>query len=192
MELRDFIVTPIVILLVYGIAYAIRPAVTDDVSRVYFIPALTVRILGALAVGFVYQFYYEGGDTFTYHTHGSRIVWEALIDDPLRGLKLLSTNNELTEPSIYKYASKIWFFNDPQSYFIIRIATIFDILTFSTYSATAILFAFFPFQVPGRCFQHSTKLRQTFTNGSLFPVYLFLRFSFGAPVFLKTPLRLQH
>ena len=78
MEARDLIVTPILLIVIAVLAYIIRPRVTDSVTRVYFFPALAVKIVGALAVGFIYQFYYDGGDTFNYHTHGSRHVWEAL------------------------------------------------------------------------------------------------------------------
>ncbi|MBA4057688.1 MAG: hypothetical protein C0490_23440, partial [Marivirga sp.] len=101
--------------------------------------------IGAISVGLIYQFYYSGGDTFAYHTFGSRIVWEALVEEPISGLKLLFGDYDMNEPSLYKYASRIWFFGDSQSYFVIRTATIFDILTFSTYSATAVLFAAFSF-----------------------------------------------
>lgn len=144
MELRDFIVTPVVILVVYAGAYFIRPFVTDTVNYKYFLPALTVRIVGALLVGFIYQFYYGGGDTFAYHTFGSRILWEAFWDSPLTGVKLFFADGQY-EPSIYLYASKIWYFRDQQSYFLICIAALFDLLTFSTYTATAVLFAVFGF-----------------------------------------------
>ncbi len=93
MELRDFIVTPIVLFLVYALAYWIRPKVTDANTRKFFFPALTLKIIGALAVGFIYQFYYDGGDTFNYHTYGSRIIWEAFIDDPGTGLRLIFSDN---------------------------------------------------------------------------------------------------
>lgn len=144
MELRDLIVTPIVLCLVYVIAYFIRPWVTDDLNRRYFFPALTARILGALAVGFVYQFYYDGGDTFAYHAHGSRPLWEAIITSPLNGFRLLFANGEYG-PGIWDTASQIWYWNDPQSFFLIRIAAILDLLTFSSYSATAVLFAVIAF-----------------------------------------------
>lgn len=144
MELRDFIVTPLVIFAVYALAYAIRPWVTDDVNRRYFFPALTVRIVGALAVGFLYQFYYQGGDTFAYHTHGSRPLWEAIIESPADGLRLLFLNGEYG-PGIWKTANRIWYWNDPQSFFIIRLAAILDLFTFSAYSATAVLFAVIAF-----------------------------------------------
>ncbi len=144
MELRDLIVTPIVIIIVYGVAYVIRPLVTDQINRVYFIPALTVKIVGAIAVGFTYQFYYTGGDTFNYHTHGSRHIWEAFVDSPLLGLKLIFGDGAF-EPDLYKYSSKMAFFNDSASYLIVRIAGVLDIFTFSTYSSTAVLFAVFSF-----------------------------------------------
>ncbi|MEJ7645125.1 MAG: hypothetical protein WKF87_11060 [Chryseolinea sp.] len=144
MDLRDFIVTPVVIIIVYALAYVVRPRVTDHVTRLYFIPALTVKIIGALAVGLVYQFYYNGGDTFNYHTHGSRHVWEAFMDSPQSGLKLLFGDGK-DETGIYSYSSKILFFSDPSSYTIVRIAGLADLFTFSTYSATAVLFAVFSF-----------------------------------------------
>ena len=144
MELRDIIVTPLIIILVYGVAYVVRPLVTDQIIRVYFLPALTVKIFCALAVGFIYQFYYDGGDTFNYHTHGSRHVWEAFMDQPVKGFRLLMSDGTY-EASTYKYSSKIIFFTDPSSYAIVRAAAVFDLLTFSSYSATAVLFAVFSF-----------------------------------------------
>lgn len=123
----------------YAIAYVVRPWVTDDVTRRYFFPALTVRILGALAVGFIYQFYYTGGDTYNYHTHGSRHVWEAFWDSPAAGLKLLLSDGR-DQIGIYPYSSQIPFFRDASSYNVIRIAAIFDLITFSAYSGTAVCF----------------------------------------------------
>lgn len=140
MELRDFIVTPIVLILIYLVAYLVRPRFTDINTKRYFIPALTVRIIGAIAVGVIYQFYYGGGDTFTYHTLGSSIIWDAFMDSPFNGLRLLFAGKELS-PELFKYTQKMWFFGDLSSYFVVRIAAIFDLLTFKTYSATAVLFA---------------------------------------------------
>ena len=144
MEARDLIVTPILLIVVAVLAYIIRPRVTDPVTRVYFFPALAVKIIGALAVGFIYQFYYDGGDTFNYHTHGSRHIWEAFMDSPAKGFRLL-VNDGQTYNEVYKYASKIIFFSDPQSYGIVKIAAVFDLFTFSSYSSTAVLFALVSF-----------------------------------------------
>ncbi len=119
MELRDLIVTPILLIVIAVLAYIIRPRVTDSVNRVYFFPAIAVKIFGALSVGFIYQFYYGGGDTFNYHTYGSRHIWEAFGDEPIKGVKLLlSDGNKSAE--LYKYTSKIIFFGDPNSYAVVK------------------------------------------------------------------------
>ena len=144
MELRDFIVTPIILFLVYAVAYFVRPWVTDDVNRRYFLPALSVRILGALAVGFLYQFYYNGGDTFAFHTHGSRPLWEEIIASPANGFRLLFANGTYG-PGVWDTAQRIWYWNDPQSFFVIRILAVLDLITFSSYCGSAVLFAVISF-----------------------------------------------
>lgn len=141
MELRDLLVTPVLLVIIYILAYVIRPYVSDTINRQYFFPALTVKIIGALAVGFIYQFYYSGGDTYNYHTHGSRHIWEAIMDSP-DGLQLI-LGGDVT--GLYEYYSKIAFYGDPASYFIVRIAAVFDLITFSSYSGTAVLFAMVSF-----------------------------------------------
>jgi hypothetical protein len=146
LELRDLIVTPTIILLVYAVAYIIRPWLTDDINRVYFFPALTLKIIGAIALGFIYQFYYGGGDTYSYHTSGSRHIWEAIMDSPSDGFKLLLVDGTNPPPKgTYDFASRIIFFHDPSSYFVVRVSALFDLLTFSSYSATGVLFAAFSF-----------------------------------------------
>ncbi len=143
MELRDFVVTPILILLIYSVAYFVRPYVTTDLTRRYFFPALTVRIFGAILLGLLYQFYYGGGDTFNYHTHGSRVIWEVIMDDPAKGFRLLSSSGN--DMLAFQYSSQLLFLGDSSSFFVIQIATVFDLVTFSTYSATAVLFAIVSF-----------------------------------------------
>lgn len=158
MELRDFIVTPLLIIFIYAVAYVIRPRVTNTFTRPYFFPALTAKILGALALGLIYQFYYSGGDTFNFHTHGSRHIWDAFVDSPSKGLKLLFSDASNMR-GVYEYASKIYFINDQSSYFVIRIAALFDLLTFSTYSATAVLFALISFGGGWAFFTYMCRLK---------------------------------
>jgi hypothetical protein len=131
-------------MLVYAGAYALRNRVTDPICRKYFFPALTIKIIGAVALGVVYQFYYRGGDTFAFHTHGSRHVWEAFMDSPVKGFKLFFSDGTYG-PGLWEYSEKIWYFRDQKSFFIIRIASVFDLITFSSYSATAVLFSVLSF-----------------------------------------------
>jgi hypothetical protein len=140
MDQRDLLVTPIVIFLVYIGAYFVRPYVADSVTGKYFFPALTLKLVGAIVLGFIYQYYYNGGDTFNFHTHGSRHVWEAFMDSPFTGIRMLFSDGK-HEAGFYRYSSLIPFFSDSSSFFVIKVAAFFDLFTFSTYSATAVFFA---------------------------------------------------
>lgn len=138
MDLRDFIAAPLAIILVYVLAYVARPYLADGVTGRYYFPAITVKIIGALAIGFIYQFYYGGGDTFNYHTHGSRVIWEAFMANPTDGIKLFWGSND---PELFRYYSQIPFYQDPSSFFVVKTAAFFDFFTFSSYAATAVFFA---------------------------------------------------
>ncbi len=140
MGLQDFIITPIFLIFTYIIAFWIKSKVTDKQNSKYFIPGLTAKILGALSLGFIYQFYYGGGDTFTYFHLGSKYVWEAFKNDPLIALNLIFSEMKYS-PSNFEYASKIYTYGDSASYFVVRFTGLLDIITLHTYSATAVLFA---------------------------------------------------
>lgn len=139
MEIKDFFITPIFLLIIYAAVYRLRPLLTDKQNRKYFLPGLSLKIFGAIAVGLIYQFYYAGGDTYNYF-QGSEYIWEAFKDSPILALKLIFAGNEYAADT-FQYASKIYTYGDSSSYFVVRIAGVLDILTFHTYSATAILFA---------------------------------------------------
>lgn len=186
MELRDFLVTPSFVIIIYFIAYFVKGRVTDSTSARYYFPALTLKIIGAIAVGLIYQFYYNGGDTFAYHTHGSRVVWEAFLNKPNDGIKLLFSR--VTEDaSLYKYAESIWFFWDPQSYFVVRVATFFDFITFSTYSSTAVLFALLAFSGGWALFTTFYKLFPDFHRWIAFScLFIPSVFFWGSGIFKDT------
>lgn len=101
-------------------------------------------MFGAIALGIIYQFYYAGGDTFTYHTHGSRPLWEAFMNSPYEGVRMFFSHGTYG-PGLWEISENIWFWRDPHSFFIIQIAAFFDLFTFSTYSATAVLFSVLSF-----------------------------------------------
>ncbi len=143
MGAKDLFITPLWILLTYVVAYQLRPRVTNAYTHRYFIPGLTVKIIGALAVGLIYQFYYgggkPGGDTFNYFQQ-ARIILEAFGDSPALGIKMLLANGKYT-PDILPYASRMYWFHSPTEYFVIKVIGVLGLLTWHTYAATAVLFA---------------------------------------------------
>ncbi len=144
MDARDLLIAPLVILVIYGVAFLVRPYVTYEENRKYFFPALTLKFLGALGLGVLYQFYYGGGDTFGYYTHGASHIFDAFLDQTSIAFKLIFYDNNY-EDGVFKYASRIWMYRDTPAYMVVRIAGILAIMTGGTYSGTALLFALISF-----------------------------------------------
>jgi len=143
MESKDLFLTPIYLLLLYALAFGIRPKVTTKFTRKYFIPALTLKFIGAIGLGLVYQFYYGGGDTFNYFHH-VKVVYHAFTNSPTQGLKLVFAQGEY-DPLTYQYASQMEWYRAPTEFFVIRVAALISFVTFCTYTPIAIFFAFLSF-----------------------------------------------
>lgn len=140
MTSADFFVAPIIANLLLGLAFVIRPYVTYEENRKFFMPALALKFLGAIALGALYQFYYGGGDTFGYYSHGAAHIYDAFLDSPSTAFNLIFADNDFTG-GVYKYASRIWMYRDDPAYMVVRMAGFFTILTGGTYSGTALVFA---------------------------------------------------
>ncbi|ALI99769.1 hypothetical protein [Rufibacter tibetensis] len=143
MELKDLLLTPIYLLLFYMIAYQVRPKATNKLTRKYFIPALTLKLGGAIALGLIYQFYYGGGDTFNYYFH-SKLVTQAFYDDPTVGLQLFLSNGEFN-PATIKYTSPMYWYHSPTEFIIVKIGALFGVIGFNSYTIIAIFFALVSF-----------------------------------------------
>lgn len=143
MTFQDLAVTPLLIILLYFLASIY---VNKNVKKSYrnlFYSALTIKLSGAILLGFVYQFYYGGGDTFNYWQNGSKWIWEAFINDPISGLQMIF--GDAADPKHFDYYSRIMLRRSEAAMFVIKVSGFFDLFTFHTYSATALFFALFSF-----------------------------------------------
>lgn len=145
MELKDLFITPIWIVIIYAIANALKPVVTDKRTERYYITGLTVKIIGALGLGCVYQFYYGyGGDTFFYFQNAKPIFESFINGDIGDTFSLIFTPRQFPYfPSTY--AASIGTYASEPEFFIVRIIGFFSLITFHTYSAIAVIFAFITF-----------------------------------------------
>jgi hypothetical protein len=140
MELKDLLLTPFYLVLIYALAYRFRKTHTDKVTRRYFIPAFTVKIIGAISLGLIYQFYYTGGDTFNFF-HGSSQIWEIYAKDPFAAIQIIFSKAGSFHSNTFQYTQGLYFYNDPASFQVVRLAAFFSLFTFNTYTVNAILFA---------------------------------------------------
>ena len=56
METQDLFITPMYLVIFYLIAYAVRGRFTNAYTRPYFIPALTLKFVGAIGLGLCIYF----------------------------------------------------------------------------------------------------------------------------------------
>lgn len=143
MELKDLLLTPLYLPFILLLAFWLRKKMAGPVTRKYFLPALAVKITGAVALGLIYQFYYGGGDTFNFF-HDSTFIWEAFKNNPFTGLELILADNRF-HSELYEYTSRMYFYSDPYTYQVIRLSALIGLVTFHTYTLIAILFAVLSF-----------------------------------------------
>jgi hypothetical protein len=144
MTAADLFIAPIIAIMIFGLAYLIRPKVTYEENRKFFFPALVLKFIGAIALGALYQFYYGGGDTFGYFTHGGAHIYEAFLEEPATAFRLIFFDNDFTG-GVYKYASRIWMYRDDPAYMVVRLTGLITIFTAGSYTGTALVFALISF-----------------------------------------------
>lgn len=157
MTVNDLLIGPLVALVILLIAYILRPFVTDKWSYPYYYPALILKMFSAIALGLLYQFYYGGGDTFTYFTHGASHIYEAFYNNPQVGIKLIFGSSDYQDGT-WEYASKIWTYRDSSSYLVVRIAGFIALFTGGTYSGVALVFSAISFSGMWALFRALLKL----------------------------------
>ena len=142
----DYVLLPFFLAIVYGIAYSIRNRRYPPKHpwRKYYIPALTVKVIGSIFIGLIYAYYYKGGDTFAYFSH-SQIINSSFTESFTKWFNLLLHIPSAYDGNYYSYISQMPSYNDPASYTVAAIAAFLSVFTLNTYLPTSILFAFISF-----------------------------------------------
>lgn len=144
--------------IVYGIAYRYRNKhyAPTHPWRKYFIPALSVKIFGAIFIGMVYQYYYGGGDTSEFFRH-SRVINSSFSESPVKWFNLLLRMPGLYEHGYYEYISQMPWYKDSAAYTVASLAAFIGVFTFNSYLPTSVIFA-------AACFTGVWALFRTFAT----------------------------
>ncbi|HEU4472372.1 MAG TPA: hypothetical protein VFR58_14870 [Flavisolibacter sp.] len=139
----DLVLTPVYLLPLIYIAkrYRDKNLPVGSPLRKYYLPGLYLKFGGAIFIGLIYQFYYNGGDTFNYLYH-AQVINSALDDSVLTWFDLLLRRSPDLNPSVYQYSSQMFWYADPPSYTVGAIAAVLGIFNGTTYMPIALLFAF--------------------------------------------------
>ena len=131
------------LLIIVGLALALRKRFTNESTKRYFMPALMLKLFGAAMVGLIYDFNYDGGDSFGYYTLSSYLN-NAFYDSPWVFMKVLFSNGEY-DPETFFVTSRIWWYESPSEFLIIKVCAVLGLFCFHTYTVIAFCFAVFAF-----------------------------------------------
>jgi hypothetical protein len=136
------------ILLIIIASYIADSRYKNDPCKKYFVQGLVLKIIGSVAVGLIYQYYYTGGDTINYFK-SSRAIDNYLSDDfwgfwssffyyTFPGSDTTTTTNVYCDYGAL-YCESL------AEITVYRISFLFYKLSFDTYMGTAILMAAFSY-----------------------------------------------
>jgi hypothetical protein len=142
-ELKDYLLLPVVLMIIFLIATGKRNNryALNNPLRKYYLPALGLKILGAVSLGLVYQYYYNGGDTLLYHLN-SKLVADYAYTDPRTFFDLvfkpISSTIDVRKQIQWNGDN---FAFDESNFFPVRIIAVLQLLTFNSYLPCAAIFA---------------------------------------------------
>lgn len=188
LNIWDLVLTPIYLIVLILIAKRQRDIgyPKGHPLRTYFLNGLYVKFAGAIFITLIYQYYYVGGDTFTFYNHG-RIINTALNDSLITWFKLITHQSPDTNIELYPYTSQMEWYNDPSSYTVAVISAIFGLLNGTTVLPIALMFAYFSFTGIWAMYRTFTNLYPSL-HKELAIAFLFIPsvFIWGSAIFKDT------
>src|SRR6187455_3367130 len=104
-------------------------------------PAFAFKIVGAILLGIIYQYYYKGGDTLNYWRQ-TDIINSSFSDSIGTWFRLITGSAEIYDVDVYKYTTQFyWYGRSSPEYLISIIGAIIGLFTMTTYLPTAVIFA---------------------------------------------------
>lgn len=142
--LNDLLLSPIFILIILLISKSYIKNKKNPVYKKYFINALIVRFVSAIAMALIYQYHYHGGDTNTYFTYVQSIrntLYES--KSAFATFIFLPPTDEFLINTYFENGGG--FFINESSNIVIRIATILSYPLLNTYMLISFVFTLFCF-----------------------------------------------
>ena len=164
--LTDFILLPIYLFVVFIFASYFKNKYypKDHPLRPYFMPAFAFKIVGAILLGIIYQYYYKGGDTLNYWRQ-TDIINSSFSDSIGTWFRLITGSAEIYDVDVYKYTTQFyWYGRSSPEYLISIIGAIIGLFTMTTYLPTAVIFAALSFIGVWKMYVVFTKLYPRLTK----------------------------
>src|SRR6187402_2104776 len=141
--ITDFILLPIYLFVVFIFASYFKNKYypKGHPLRRFFMPAFALKIIGAIFLGIIYQYYYKGGDTLNYWRQ-TEIINSSMSDSFWTWLRLVTGRAEIYDVDVYNYTTQFyWYGIRTPEYLISVIGALIGLFTMTTYLPTAVIFA---------------------------------------------------
>lgn len=154
LSIYDILLPPIYLLIAFAYGYYIKNKyIRSKPEYQYFIPGLMLRIFGAIALGVIYFFYYDGGDTTNYFQTSSAYS-KLLFQNPEEGwFGWFGSDKTYYFPFNADTGYPVYNHRDSHAFFVVRLLIPIVTLSFHTYFACAILTAMFTYGGLWRLYQ---------------------------------------
>lgn len=142
----DYILLPFYLIIIYSIAFRHcnkKYPKTHSYThpwRKYFLTGFTLKIVGSIFIGMVYEYYYSGGDTSAFFYHGG-VINQSITDSPIKWFNLMFHIPDGYDVDYYEYTNQMLWYNSESAYLVSTITAFFSLFTLNTYLPTSIIFA---------------------------------------------------
>ena len=151
--------------------------------RIYFWPALIIKVLAGVALGLLYSHYYSVGDTFQYFEDGKKLT--ALAHDNVKTyFAFLWSGNESFD---------IWttiVLREPRALFLIKIVSLLSLITLNNYWIISIYFSMASFYGAWLLVKQIVVLSQSFKHAAVAAFLFFPSVVFWSSGLIKESLAL--
>lgn len=145
MESQDILITIVYSLLILFVGAIIQILKSQDRRYRFFILALFLKIVGAISFASIYKFYYGYGDTFGYFNY-SVVLTDLLKENPKRGLEILFYfKSDVGQEVMGEYGGMNRIVGWQNTFLIVKLGALVNLLSFSNFFGSTILFSLFSF-----------------------------------------------
>jgi len=175
-EITDILVFVLWIVILTIVANSISAKYNENEIKKYFLPAYGFKVFMALVFAIIYIVYFGGGDTTAYWEGANTLnkllfqnpnfFWEQLVSDPTEELRVKHFSKDTGFPPG-------WIYREKEAWFVCKITTFISLLTFRSYLAATVIFAFTIFLISFKLFEVILKFK-THSIGKVAFAFLFM------------------
>ena len=191
--ITDFILLPIYLFIVFIFAAYFRNKYypKGHPHRRFFMTAFALKIIGAVLLGIIYEYYYKGGDTLNYWRQ-TQIINSSMSDSFWTWLRLITGSAEIYDVDVYNYTTQFWWYGiRTPEYLMSVIGALIGLFTMTTYLPTAVIFAALSFIGVWKLYIVFTKLYPRLSKQLAYAVLFIPSVVFWGSGFLKDTVTLS-